>query len=253
MSNKLLQTISVFENGIVKLTSLTAEGHKIPITCNLKDYVQYISSSFGSLVTPILPYGCRYYAKKKDKICLIIEKPSFVLPVLSTGSGNIDNITIPGTLWFFDINSNADGLTTSRSYCHTMKMFDNFSLSMGLNHFIFPHYADWYNGICWGDRKSNVATITKDLSGFGRLPDLFFNTTSVNHLIPAGNVIRPFQIVASEHSLPNLLGSTSDYPHKAIYDVLKGAPHLVDSCLTPTGAKVSDLVDTILGNTNGTN
>jgi len=247
MKNNLLQSVSIFEDGTVKLIS-NIENKKTSITCQLKDYVTYISSSFGSVSTPILPYGCRYYTKKKDKACVVIEKPSFVLPLLQTGCGDVSDIVIPNTLWIFDINQTPEGLTTSRSHCFMTKTFDAFSLDMQLYEFIFPHYADWYGGICWGARQANVASITRELSGFGRLPDLFFNSVSVSHLTPSGTVLEPFRDYCRNNDLPKIL--STDQSHNYVYNLLKSAPHAVDGCLTLSRHTISSLVSSILGEEN---
>lgn len=245
----VLQNVAISDDGIVKIIS-DFDGKKNSITCQLKDYVQYIASSFGSNATPVLPFGTRYYARKKDKICLVIEKPSFILPVLQTIYGSIENVPIPSTLWIYNINNTSDGLTTSRIYCYTMKKFDVFSLDMPLHHFIFPHYADWYGGVCWGDRANVVATISRDLNGFSRLPDLFFNTTTANHLIPADNILTPFMRVYSELSAEHKNEVSFDNAWARIYPVLKHANHRVDECLVPTGENVKTLVELILGEKN---
>lgn len=244
MNDSLLQTVSIFNDGTVKLIS-NFDNKKTSITCQLKDYVTYIASSFGSVATPILPYGCRYYIKKKDKACIIIEKPSFVLPILQTGYGDIDNVTIPRTLWMFDININQEGLTTSRSYCYMLKALDVFSLDMQLYQFIFPHYADWYGGICWGDRKATVASITRELSGFGRLPDLFFNSVSVNHLAPSDDVVAPFKAYNNANNVPLALPDV--HLHHHVYNLLKSAPHAADSCLVQSNNTISSIISSILG------
>ena len=244
----LAQEVKIHSSGLVDLT--TFEDNKTTsITCNLSDYVNYMSSMFTSMQTPLLPQYCRFYAKKKEKVCVVLERPSFVAKQLKTIYGTLENVVIPASLWFFDLNEKNDGhLTTSYVYLFHMGSLEGFSMDLQMSHFIFPHYSVGYRGICWGDKTTLVHTISSKLQDIGRLPDLFFATTSSDHLQPQEHITRSFQQVANSNNVPRLPGYPDGFGY--VYDIIKNAPHLIDSALTKSNKTPRMMINSILGENN---
>lgn len=244
----IAQEVKIHTSGLVELNTFE-DDKTTSITCNLGDYVNYMSSMFSSVKTPLLPQYCRFYAKKKEKVCVVIERPSFVAKQLKTIYGVIENVVIPTTVWFFDLNESSDGkLTTSYVYLYHIGSLEGLTLDITLSEFIFPHYATNYHGICWGTSLPMITNLSSRLENLGRLPDLFFATTSGDHLPPHDTITNRFRSVCRDNNVPRLPGFPDRFG--LVYDVLKNAPHLTDSILVKTVKTPRMIIAEILGDNN---
>lgn len=244
----LAQEVKIYTSGLVELTTIDKDKNT-NITCQLSDYVNYMSSMFSSIRTPLLPQYCRFYAKKKDKVCVVLERPAHTVKVLKTQYGNVENVTIPTTIWFFDLNERPDGtLTTSYNYLFCIGSLEALTLDTDMSHFIFPHYSAGYHGICWGSSQHLINTLSAQLANLGRLPDLFFATSSSDHLPPPDKVVNNFISLVRNNNVPHIDGFPSGFAY--VYDVLKNAPQLTDSLLIKSGQTPRALIAEILGDKN---